>query len=161
MHALIVFDTAFGNTERIALAMESALSAHGTVAVHNVADGPAPDPAAIDLLIVGGPTQRHGSSPALTSWLAGLGRGTLKGLHAAAFDTRYRMAAFLSGSAAGVVDRKLGRAGCRLVVPPESFFISRDQPLAGQKRRHDVEGLAAGEAERAAAWAVALLAKLG
>jgi hypothetical protein len=63
----------------------------------------------------------------------------------------------LSGSAARVVARHLGPAGCRLVRAPESFFIERDQAPSGEKRRHDIERLEAGEAERAAAWAVGLL----
>jgi len=48
---------------------------------------------------------------------------------------------------------RLGRAGCRLAVPPESFFVSRDQPPPGEKRRHATEALEPGEVERAAAWA--------
>jgi flavodoxin len=160
MRALIAYDSAFGNTERIARAIGDALSAHGTVAVLRVGEAPIPDPAAIDLLIVGGPTQRHGLSPALTAWLRGLGRRTLAGLPAAAFDTRYRMAAFITGSAAHVASVKLRRAGCRIVATPESFFIQRDTPPAGEKRRHDLEQLEAGEAERAAAWAVEILTAL-
>jgi hypothetical protein len=41
------------------------------------------DLAALDLLIVGGPTQRHRASPALAAWLEGLGRRTLSGVPAA------------------------------------------------------------------------------
>jgi flavodoxin len=157
MRALIIFDSAYGNTERIARAIAAALAPQGTVAVERVEDVLGTDPAAFDLLIVGGPTQRHGASPALAAWLEGLGRRALSGVPAAAFDTRYRMSALLSGSAAGVVARRLSRAGCRLAAAPESFFIERDQAPPGEKRRHDIERLEDGEAERAAAWAVGLL----
>jgi flavodoxin len=150
-------DKSHGNTEQIARAIGVALAPQCTVAVKRVAEVLVSDPASFDLLIVGGPTQRHGASPALAAWLERLGRRTLSGVPAATFDTRYRMSAFLSGSAASVVARRLGRAGCRLVATPESFFIERHQPPAGEKRRHDVERLEAGEVERAGAWAVGLL----
>jgi hypothetical protein len=71
------------------------------------------------------------------------------------------MLLLLSGSAAGVVARRLGRAGCHVVAAPESYFIKRDRPSAGEKRRPDSEQLEAGEGERAAAWAVGLLKSLG
>lgn len=160
MRALIVFDSAHGNTERIATAVGAALLSHGTVAVQSVAEAPVPDPASFDLLVVGGPTQRHGLSPALAVWLDGLGRRTLNGVPAAAFDTRYRMAVLLSGSAAGLVGRRLARAGFRLVAAPQSFFVERDRPPSGQKRRHDLEQLEIGETGRAAAWAAGLLRSL-
>jgi flavodoxin len=161
MRALIVVDSAYGNTERIATAMATALLSHGRVVVERVAEAPLPDPTLFDLLLVGGPTQRHGLSPALDTWLGGLGRRTLGGLAAAAFDTRYRMPAVLSGSAAGLVGRRLVRAGCRLVAPPESFFVERDQPPSGGKRRHELEQLEEGETERAASWAEGLIQKSG
>jgi flavodoxin len=157
MRVLILFDSVFGNTERIAWAMGAALAPQATVAVKRIDDVPVADPATFDLLIVGGPTQRHGASPALAAWLEGLGRRTLRGVPAAAFDTRYRMSPFLSGAAARVIAGRLRRAGCRLVTTPESFLIERHRPPSGEARRHDVERLEAGEVERAGAWAVGLL----
>jgi flavodoxin len=87
MRVLIAFDSAYGNTERIARAIGAALRPQGTVAVTRAADVRPDDLAALDLLIVGGPTQRHRASPALAAWLEGLGRPTLSGVPAAAFDT--------------------------------------------------------------------------
>jgi flavodoxin len=161
VRVLVVFDSSYGNTERIARAIGAALSTQRTADVHNVVGEPVPVPAFFDLLIVGGPTQRHRVSPALSAWLEGIGRRALSGVPAAAFDTRYRMSAFLSGSAAGIIARKLERAGCRLVARPESFFVERDRPPSGQKRRHAREQLEAGELERGAAWAVDLLRAVG
>ena len=78
---------------------------------------------------------------------------SLKGVAAAAFDTRYHMAAFLAGSAAARIARLLKKTGANLVLPPESFFIERDEPPSGHKRRHELEQLEPGELERAAGWA--------
>jgi flavodoxin len=154
---LVVYDTAFGNTERIAAAIAGGLGPDANVTVSNVGESPAIDPTTFDLLIVGGPTQRHGASPGLLAWLHGLGTGVLDEVPAAAFDTRYRGPTFLSGSAARTAARELRRAGCRLVVPEESFFVVRDERQDGEERRHSREELESGEIERAAAWAASLL----
>ena len=62
------------------------------------------------------------------------------------------MTAFLTGSAAKEAAGRLRRAGCRLVAPPESFFMEKDVPPKGEKRRHALEGLETGELERAEGW---------
>ena len=155
MRVLVVFDTTYGNTARIARAIGETLAADAAVSVdvRPVALVGRPDPADLDLLVVGGPTQRHGLSQTLAIWLDELGRGTLTGVPAATFDTRYRMPKLLTGFAAEAAAHRLRRAGCRLVVPPESFFMERDRPPDGEKRRHATEGPEPGELERAAMWA--------
>ena len=62
------------------------------------------------------------------------------------------MTALLSGSAAGQAAGHLRRTGCRLVVSPESFFMERDVPPKGEKRRHELERLEDGEVDRAVEW---------
>ncbi len=159
MIALVVFDTEFGNTELIARSIGEGLASLGEVRVTAVAEATLVPPP--DLLIVGGPTQRHRMSPALAALLESLPRRSLRGVRAATFDTRYRMARLLSGSAATDAARRLGRAGCQMIAPPESFFIERDRPPEGEKRRHHLEQLEQGERERARQWAADLAASLG
>ncbi len=66
----------------------------------------------------------------------------MQGIRAGAFDTRYHMSAWKSGSAAHGIANKLKRAGASLLVEPESFFVAeREGPLEE------------GELERAARWA--------
>jgi predicted amidohydrolase len=67
------------------------------------------------------------------------------------------MSRFLTGSAAVRIASRLKRAGVRLVVPPESFFMERDMPPQGEKRRHELERLEPGEEERASEWAAGIL----
>jgi hypothetical protein len=45
-------------------------------------------------------------------------------------------------------------------VPPESFFMERDVPPQGEKRRHEMERLEPGEEERAAEWAASILERM-
>ncbi len=80
----------------------------------------------------------------------------MRGVTAATFDTRYRMARFLSGSAAADAAHQLERAGCSMVAPPESFFVERDRPPQGEKRQHGREQLEPGEIARARAWGAEL-----
>jgi flavodoxin len=153
MRILVAYDTTFGNTERIARAIADALAEAGAVEARPIGEVQAPDIEAVDLFVAGGPTQRHGASPALVAWLQELARSDLSRTRAAVFDTRYPMAKLWSGSAADAIARWLRRAGCTLVGPPESFFVETDAPEPGEGRRHDLARLQLGEAERAAVWA--------
>ncbi len=158
MNVLIVYDTEYGNTERIARSSAEGLAGLGTVRVVSAAQAALDPPP--DLLLLGGPTQRHRMSPRLAALVDSMPRRSLGGVRAATFDTRYRMTRFLTGSAAADAARRLERAGCRMVVPPESFFIERDRPPDGEKRRHHLEQLESGELERARQWARHLAATL-
>ena len=141
MNVVILCDSKFGNTQRLAEAMQGALSPTHDVQVRRPADG-LPDPEAIDVLIVGGPTHAHGASQPLKAALKALPDGSLKRTRVAAFDTRFRMAKLLTGSAAGSAAKLLKHAGVAQVAPVESFFVTREDPPT----------LDPGEVERAAAW---------
>lgn len=143
MNTLIMYDSTFGNTEQIARAIADTLREHGTVRLFRASKAGSLDLKEADLLVIGGPTQRHGLSPALRAFLERLPRRTLRGLSAATFDTRYHMSAWKSGSAAPRIASRLKRTGASLVVPPESFFVAeREGPLEE------------GELERAGRWAL-------
>lgn len=153
MDALIVYDSSYGNTEQVAHAIAQGLGEHYSVRVVAAAQAALLAGEAAQLLIVGGPTQERHLSPGLRAMLEGLPRRSLQGVQAVTFDTRYRMARSLSGSAAREAARRLRRTGCRLAAPPESFFMGKDVPPEGQKRRHALERLEPGELERARQWA--------
>ena len=97
-----------------------------------------------DLLLVGGPTQKRGPSPALRAVLDAL-PAPLRGVPAACFDTRYRGPLLLMGSAAAGAATVLAGTGSALVAPPESFFIARKGPM-------ELQRLEPGEVERAERW---------
>jgi flavodoxin len=149
MNTLIIYDSTFGNTAQLAQAMAERLGEHGTMRIALADEAGLSEMEEIDLLIVGGPTQRHGVSPAIRDLLERLPRRTLRGAGAAAFDTRYHMAAWKSGSAAHRIASKLKRTGASLLVEPESFFVAeREGPLEE------------GELERAARWAEGVFERL-
>lgn len=144
MSTVVIYDTKFGNTEKIAEAIGRGVGACGSVRVMSTAEAARSLTDRPDLLIVGGPTQQRGPSPALRSFVDAL-PAQLRGVPAATFDTRYRGATWLMGSAANTTAKRLGKGGARLAAPPESFFIARGGPIEAQ-------GLEAGELERAEAW---------
>jgi flavodoxin len=157
MSAIVVFDSLYGNTERLAEAIGDALESVGPVSVLSISDVP-PD-AVADLWVFGGPTQNHGMSRPLATFVDHVHRGTLRGVPVATFDTRYEQARLLTGSAAKSAASHLRRTGCRLIAPPESFFVERGPtpPEGGNPNPSSVH-LAEGELKRARAWGVRLAA---
>lgn len=162
MRALVVYESVFGNTERIAHAISDALSARHEVTVSEVGSAPT-QLGEFDLVIVGGPTHAWGMSRAngrlnaaknadresitgdfgLREWLKTVEH--VSSTFAAAFDTRAR-GPFLwilpTGSAARGIASRLRKLGFVMVVPNEGFRVS------------GTEGpLEEGELERATAWA--------
>jgi len=74
MRSLIINDSTFGNTDRVARAIHGRLVMAGEAVIIGVADAGTALDDLPDLLVVGGPTQRHGMSPDLGTFLRGLPR---------------------------------------------------------------------------------------
>ncbi len=151
MKTLIVYDTLFGNTKQIAEAIATGLAEEfevSTNAVSEVVD--LPDD--VELLLVGGPTHRHGLSDGMRDLLDRLPETALRHLAFASFDTRYQGPGWIMGSAAKVISRRLQQSRAHRVVPPESFFVARVQPEGEAKHAHESEHLKKGEIERATQW---------
>jgi flavodoxin len=149
MNALVVYESQFGNTERIAQAIAKALGANGVVRLEPIGKAGAVALQGVDLLVVGSPTQHHEATPDILAWFDQISPRALDGLTVAVFDTRYHMSKLFSGSAAHAIGKEVQKRGGALIVPPESFFVAdRHGPLE------------AGEVERAAAWAGTLVAAL-
>src|SRR4051794_4855629 len=127
MQALVLYDSKFGHTEQLARAIGDALGREYTARVFPVTHAPPFTRQGIDLLVIGGPTHAHGMSAPMKALLSELHRGDLAGVVAATFDTRFHMARLLSGSAARSIAQRLERAGCRMLAPPESFFVERER----------------------------------
>jgi len=149
MNTVVVYDSLYGNTERIAQTIVGTLRAFGQAQAVHV------DPAhpvsfqGVDLLIVGSPTQGFRPTPAMQSFLGDVSSQHLRGLAVACFDTRFRGLLWKS-SAAPRMARQLHSMGVEPIVPPESFFVTtmkKEGPLLP------------GEVERAATWARMLFTK--
>jgi flavodoxin len=152
MQALVVYDSVYGNTERVAHAIGNVLAARNEIRVRRVGDVNSADLANLNLLIVGSPTQQFRATPAIKKFIGGIRKGELKDVPVAAFDTRLGMEDMPSrilppfvkifGYAAKPIADSLVNKGGKLVTPPEGFLVK------------GMEGpLKEGELERAATWA--------
>ncbi len=152
MKALVVYDSVFGNTEKVAQHISEALDAQalrvGDVKPEHLTD--------LDALIVGSPTRAFSATPAIKTWLKSLASGSLRDVKVAAFDTRAdvvqvdsRILTFfvkIFGYAAEPMASRLVKKGGTEAMPPAGFFVE------------DTEGpLREGELERAAEWARQIL----
>ncbi len=143
IETVVVYDSRFGNTERLAQVMLDAIRPTGAVRMINLEALLPEGLGSPDLLLLGGPTQSHGLSARMRQFTDELVVRPGTAISAATFDTRYRLPSAVSGSAARAIARRLKQRGVQLLVEPESFFVSRDHPPV----------LEPGETERAAAWA--------
>ncbi|KQY25672.1 hypothetical protein ASD16_07195 [Cellulomonas sp. Root485] len=165
MRALLVYESSFGNTARVAGAVwEGMFSEVQDVSLLEVGAAPTRLPDEVELLVVGAPTQAFGMSRPVTradaqvqagtadrgptigvrEWLATLERPG-RPVRAATFDTRVRTP-HLPGSAAAGASRVLRRTGFDIPTDPETFWVL------------GVKGpLRDGELERARSWGVSLM----
>src|SRR3712207_1812801 len=89
MRSLVIYESEYGNTEKVARAIAEALGQHGEARVTPVRSVPTLDAGDLDLLVVGAPTQRHGLPATVRELLERTPQGELTGVRALAFDTRY------------------------------------------------------------------------
>jgi flavodoxin len=101
MKAVIVYDSAYGNTEKIAKSIGDALGSE--VKVLRVAEANPSQLQSIDLLIVGSPTQGGKPTPAVQDFLNKIPDRAIKDINVAAFDTR------LSARLVGIFGYAAGR----------------------------------------------------
>ena len=173
MRVLVVYESMYGNTHVIASNIADGLRAAHEVTLVPVADATADLIGQADLLVVGAPTHVHGlptassrqaarkaavnpdsglmldpdaGGLALRDWLGGLAGGPAL---AAAFDTRLTAAPVLTGRASHSIGKILRRHGYRLIMPPESFLVTKLNTLVD------------GESSRARRWGSELAATAG
>jgi len=148
MKTIIVYDSKYGNTEKVAQAIASALMGDTEV----VRAGLAKDHlSGVDLLVVGCPTNGGRPTQDMAAFLDAIPEKALQGVRAAAFDTRLTSRfAKIFGYAAPKIAGSLAAKGGAMIAEPEGFQVK------GTKGP-----LAEGELERAAAWGRALMDKSG
>lgn len=144
MANLVLYDSQYGNTEKIAQTIGDVVGAK----IIKVQDFKKEMLEGVYLLIVGCPIHGWRPSELTRSFLAALPPDSLKGINVAAFDTRIRIL-FLSGSASDKVNTRLVELGGNSVVEPGKFIVK------------ETEGpLIEGEVERAKIWAKHILKKV-
>lgn len=152
MKALVVYDSYFGNTEKVAQAIGEALCSPEEVEVRKVNEVASEELTEVDVLVVGSPTRAFKATPAIYDLIKGVPRGGLQGTKVAAFDTRiseedagskvFSFFVKFFGWAAEPIAKRLQKKGGKLAAPPAGFLVEGSEgPLKE------------GELERARAWA--------
>jgi flavodoxin I len=155
MQILVVYDSYFGNTEKIAQVVGEAFG--DDVPVKRPSDVKIDELSELDYLIVGAPTRAFRPSDAIKAFLSKIPSNALNGVKVAAFDTRIdpkdvgnpilKFMVGIFGYAAGPIAKSLVKKGGVLVGEPVGFVVL------------DTEGpLREGELVKATEWAETLLA---
>jgi flavodoxin len=152
MKALIVYDSVFNNTKKIAMAIGYALGPQKNVGIFHVNDIRPEYYSGLRVLVAGSPTRGFRPTKDMTRFLRNIPENLFKGVRIAAFDTRMSMKDVkvpilhflvrIFGYAAEPISRKLQKKGGVQVVNPEGFIVKNSE---GPLRE--------GELERAAGWA--------
>jgi flavodoxin len=144
MKSIVLYGTRTGNTRSIAEAIADVLGGRGRTRLLAVEEAMPTTVEGADLVVVGGPTEGHGMTDPVRNFFDRLPEHALRGIPAAAFDTRVNWPRVLSGSAAAGIEKRLHAAGAKVVVPAQSFIVDMKPQLL------------AGELERARRWAASL-----
>lgn len=141
MKAFVIYASRHGNTQKVAEAVADGIRTHASVELMAIDKAPTSFVGQADLVVIGGPTEAHGMTPPVRQFFEGLQPGGLKGVAAAAFDTRLDWPRWMSGSAGAGIAHRMEKLGADLVVQQASFIVEGKDPVVKP-----------GELERALAW---------
>jgi len=159
MKTIIVFDSFFGNTREISVAIYKALSQTNQADIHSVNQINTEEATSADFLIVGSPTRGFRPTPSIVRLLKSIPKNALHGKHVAAFDTRIKLSDINSkalrfmvkkgGYAAKPILAQLVKRGGIQLGKPGGFYVKGEEgPLYE------------GETDRAIKWAKQLFMKV-
>lgn len=160
MNAVVVYESMFGSTRRLAEAIARGIEPALEVTVLRVDSAGSRELAEADLLVAGAPTHHEGLStpesrrkaaewardparnvfplePAagagMREWLGALSAAPSA---SAAFDTRWEIPRPVAGTVSRTIEDSLQRLGSRPLVPPESFLVAELSGLRGDEAEH-------------------------
>ena len=120
--AAVIYDSKFGNTEKIARALSEGMKREGLVVDCLKTDGA--DPGKLveyDVLAIGAPTQAFRMSGPMKEFLGKLENVDLRGKKGFAFDTRLKSR--FAGSAANGIEKKLKELGVTIIRDYASAIV--------------------------------------
>ena len=128
MKAVVLYDSAYGNTRRIAEAIAGSLEERGREKPRRSRPSARKTLRPGDLLVVGSPINGWRPTPIISAALEALGPDQLQGVRAAAFDTRVRL--FIHGDAAGKLSDELRRRGAEISCRAAALLRERNRRAA-------------------------------
>jgi len=143
LRALVIFDSRYGNTEKIARSLGAGIAEAGVeMECLNPRDVRIESLTECDLVCIGAPTEGFSASKSIKDFIAKLDGPGLAGKWGFAFDTKLDWR--ISGSAAKFIEKELKRLGLRILASRESAIVF--SPPA--KDRASVTKLKEGEEQR-------------
>lgn len=168
MSALIVYESMYGNTRRIAEAIARGLATAGPVTVTRIAELDSSATQGVDLLVIGAPThgwslsrpstrkaaveaaakpasgltvEENATAPGVREWLQSLDTQALRGRVAvAALDTRMRAPLGLSGAASRTIAKRIRRRGMSCAARRGFRVTKQNQLIEGEQARAESWG---------------------
>ena len=122
--AIVIYDTLFGNTKKVAEALAKGIKNHGVeVKCISIKDASIDDLEQYNLVAVGAPTHYLKASKPMKDFLSQLEGASrnFAGKYGFAFDTRYD--SFMAGSAAKYIEKKLDKIGLKMIRPRTSAIV--------------------------------------
>jgi flavodoxin len=142
MKTLVVYDSKFGNTAKLAQAMANALQEYGEARAVQVGQTNPAEFAKVDLVILGCPIQAWKPSPGMREFMEQVTPESLRTTKIACFDTRMHLPRWFTGSGAEALIKQLRKLGAEPIAESTGFFVKeREGPLE------------VGEMERGIEWA--------
>jgi flavodoxin len=125
MKIIVIYDTKFGNTKKVAKGIGKILSAD----VYRVTDVDISKLKEYEVFAVGSPTHAWNMSSGMKTFFKKLKGESFKGKKAATFDTKFKSR--FAGSAAKKIQSKLKKLDFEIVMDPVSFIVTGNEgPLA-------------------------------
>lgn len=129
MRALLIYDSIFGNTEKVAKALSSGMREEGIevdcMRANSVDIGTLGN---YDMIVIGGPTHKVGLSETMKTFTKQLKKADVKNKLAFAYDTKYNKR--FAGSAANRIERRMKQYGMKIVMSHVSAVVlGREGPL--------------------------------
>lgn len=144
MKACVIFDSRYGNTERLARAFAAGLAQSGLEVLCSSSKDATPESMeGSELVCLGAPTEWHSASKAMKEFLRRIEHVDMSAKYAFAFDTK--LASPLSGSASKLIEKRLKKLGATMVAHRESAVVSSQKgvkqvslPAGEEGRFHDM-----------------------
>lgn len=157
MKTIVLYDSRFGNTQKIAEAIGKGIG--NDTSVKKVSEVTPEEVSSLDVLVVGTPVHGGRASQDMQAFLKKMKSDSLKGVKVATFDTRFeknkqglglKLVMAIAGYAAGRVASDLVKKGGEVAADPAGFIVTgKEGPLKE------------GEIERAEKWGKLVVKSLG
>jgi flavorubredoxin len=137
-NAAVIFDTRYGNTEKIAESLERGLKQANITTVCINAEYVTNDLLSeCNLICIGAPTHFLSASKSMKKFLSKLKDISLSGKYGFAFDTKFDSR--MSGSVAKFIEGELKKLGLQIVAPRESAIVFGMKEKEGGARLKEAE----------------------